>query len=370
MPAAIERSPAGVLRFLAAVVDATREAVASYKLNLAFYERWGKEGNALLDQTLGLLPQDKPVIFDAKRGDLGSTAQAYAYGIFKSWGADAVTVNPYLGHDSVAPFLAYHDRHTFILCRTSNPGANDFQHLRVDGEPLFRRVARTAVSWDRHDNLGLVVGATAPVELREVRQIAGERLLLVPGIGAQGGDLDTAVRAALRPDGRGGGHAVRIARARGEAQVRRGTRHANAPAHDLHRHVRWSPTVEAVVRALERVRRDRGAQLVQVAVQKRWVQQESVASRRDRAFTERRAQHVHREVEQSTRIGQITFGPEECHRPVAGERLRPCGDDERQQRDAVTLGRWAAEGDISGAQRRAPEQLDHDHRSRVPLIRG
>jgi len=157
MPAAIERSPAGVLRFLAAVVDATREAVASYKLNLAFYERWGKEGNALLDQTLGLLPQDKPVIFDAKRGDLGSTAQAYAYGIFKSWGADAVTVNPYLGHDSVAPFLAYHDRHTFILCRTSNPGANDFQHLRVDGEPLFRRVARTAVSWDRHDNLGLVV---------------------------------------------------------------------------------------------------------------------------------------------------------------------------------------------------------------------
>lgn len=210
MPAAIDRSPAGVLRFLAAVVDATRDAVASYKLNLAFYERWGKEGNALLDQTLGLLPPDKPVIFDAKRGDLGSTAQAYAYGIFGSWGADAVTVNPYLGHDSVAPFLAYHDRHTFILCRTSNPGANDFQHLRVDGEPLFRRVARTAVSWDRHDNLGLVVGATAPVELREVRQIAGERILLVPGIGAQGGDLDTALRAALRPDG--GGVIVPISR--------------------------------------------------------------------------------------------------------------------------------------------------------------
>jgi len=185
------------------MVEAVGDAVASYKLNLAFYERWGREASWLLDQALAALPKDRPVILDAKRGDVGSTAQAYAHAIFEAWGGDAVTVHPYLGYDSVAPFLAHKDKEVFIVCRTSNQGAAEFQHLRSDGEALYRHVARAGVRWDHHGNVGFVVGATAAAELRDVRQIAGDRLLLVPGIGAQGGDLAAAVRAALRPDGRG-----------------------------------------------------------------------------------------------------------------------------------------------------------------------
>lgn len=203
MPASVPRSPAGVAGFLHEILEATKDLVASYKLNLAFFERWGREGNGLLEQTMGMLKPGIPIIFDAKRGDVASSAQAYAHGIFRAWGADAVTVNPYLGHDAVAPFLAHKDKETFILCRTSNPGANEFQHLRADGDALYRHVARAAVRWDHNGNVGLVVGATAPAEVRDVRQIAGDRLLLLPGIGAQGADLSAAIRAAIRGDGRG-----------------------------------------------------------------------------------------------------------------------------------------------------------------------
>ncbi|HET9847387.1 MAG TPA: orotidine-5'-phosphate decarboxylase [Candidatus Dormibacteraeota bacterium] len=203
LPPTVERSPAGIARFVGTMVEAVGETVSSYKLNLAFYERWGREASWLLDQALATLPKDRPVILDAKRGDVGSTAQAYAHAMFEAWRADAVTVHPYLGYDSVAPFLAHKDKEVFIVCRTSNPGASEFQHLRSEGEALYRHIARAGVRWDHHDNIGFVVGATAPAELRDVRQIAGDRLLLVPGIGAQGGDLASAVRAALRPDGRG-----------------------------------------------------------------------------------------------------------------------------------------------------------------------
>ena len=203
LPTSVERSPAAIARFVRTMVEAVGDAVSSYKLNLAFYERWGREASWLLDQALGGLPKDRPVILDAKRGDVGSTAQAYAHAIFEAWGGDAVTVHAYLGYDSVAPFLAHKDKEVFIVCRTSNPGAAEFQHLRSEGEALYRHVARAGVRWDHHGNVGFVVGATAPAELRDVRQIAGDRLLLVPGIGAQGGDLSAAVRAALRPDGRG-----------------------------------------------------------------------------------------------------------------------------------------------------------------------
>ncbi len=203
LPEGIERSPDGVARFTRSIVEATADSVACYKLNLAFYERWGRDAGNLLGSVLAMLPSDVPVIFDAKRGDVGSTAQAYAHAVFESWPADAVTVHAYLGYDSVAPFLAHKDKEVFIVCRTSNPGAQEFQHLRADGEMLYRHVARAAVRWDHHDNVGLVVGATAPAELRDVRQIAQDRLLLVPGIGAQGADLNAAVTAALRPDGRG-----------------------------------------------------------------------------------------------------------------------------------------------------------------------
>ena len=203
LPPMVERTPAGIARFVGTIVDAVGDSVSSYKLNLAFYERWGREASWLLDQALASLPKDRPVILDAKRGDVGSTAQAYAHAIFEAWNADAVTVHPYLGYDSVAPFLAHKEKEVFIVCRTSNPGAAEFQHLRSEGEALYRHIARAGVRWDHHDNVGFVVGATAPAELRDVRQIAGDRLLLVPGIGAQGGDLTSAVRAALRSDGRG-----------------------------------------------------------------------------------------------------------------------------------------------------------------------
>ena len=203
LPRTIERSPAGIATFVQTMVEAVGDAVASYKLNLAFYERWGRDASWLLDQALRSLPPDRPVILDAKRSDIGSTAQAYAHAVFEAWGADAVTVHPYLGYDSLAPFLAHKGKEVFIVCRTSNPGAAEFQHLRSDGEALYRHVARAGVRWDHHGNIAFVVGATAPAEVRDVRQIAGDRLLLVPGIGAQGGDLTAAVTAALRQDGRG-----------------------------------------------------------------------------------------------------------------------------------------------------------------------
>jgi orotidine-5'-phosphate decarboxylase len=224
LPTGVARTPAGILDFLGQIVESTSGLVSSYKLNLAFYERWGREAGSLLAGTLALLPREAPVILDAKRGDIGNTAVAYAHALFEAWQADAVTVSPYLGYDSVAPFLAHRDRGVFIVCRTSNPGAADFQQLRSEGETLYRHVARRAVSWDRHGNVGLVAAATAPAELRDVRQIAQHRLILVPGIGAQGADLEPAVRAALRPDGRG---AV-IAIARGILFASSGSDYADA----------------------------------------------------------------------------------------------------------------------------------------------
>lgn len=203
LPPTVERSPQGIARFVRATVEAVGDSVSSYKLNLAFYERWGRESSWLLEQALAAVPKDRPVILDAKRGDVGSTAQAYAHALFEAWGADAATVHPYLGYDSVAPFLAHKEKEVFIVCRTSNPGAAEFQHLRSDGEAFYRHIARAGVRWDHHGNVGFVVGATAPAELRDVRQIAGDRLMLIPGIGAQGGDLAAAVRAAMRADGRG-----------------------------------------------------------------------------------------------------------------------------------------------------------------------
>src|SRR6202022_241231 len=129
LPPSVERTPAGIAQFIRTIVDAVGNSVSSYKLNLAFYERWGREASWLLDQAMAALPKDRPVIFDAKRGDVGSTAQAYAHAMFEAWGADAVTVHPWLGYDSVAPFLAHKDREVLIVCRTSNPGAAEFQQL-------------------------------------------------------------------------------------------------------------------------------------------------------------------------------------------------------------------------------------------------
>ena len=189
----------GVFEFNKAIIDATADLVCAYKLNLAFYEALGGEGLDVLTRTIKYTPADIPVIGDAKRGDIGNTAKAYAKAIFDNLNFDATTVNPYLGFDSIEPFIQYKNRGVFLLCRTSNASAVDFQSLRCQVEggtyrPLFEIVALKARQWNIHGNIGLVVGATYPEELKLIRQNNPDMPLLIPGIGAQGGDLASAVR--------------------------------------------------------------------------------------------------------------------------------------------------------------------------------
>jgi len=183
------------------IVDATRDLVCAYKPNFAFYESAGPEGLEALRRTVAYVHQeaDVPVILDAKRGDIGSTAQAYARAAFEVWGADALTVNPYLGQDSVTPFTAFAEKGVFLLCHTSNPGATDLQTLPCPSRPLYEAVAEKARAW----GTGLVVGATYPEALARVRALSPGAWILLPGVGAQGGDLVGALAAGLRGDGLG-----------------------------------------------------------------------------------------------------------------------------------------------------------------------
>ncbi|MFC1977331.1 orotidine-5'-phosphate decarboxylase [Chloroflexota bacterium] len=195
----------GVFEFNQAIIDATSDLVCAYKPNLAFYEALGVNGFDALKKTIDCIPDDIPVIGDAKRGDIGNTAQAYATAIFSHFDFDAATVNPYLGFDSIEPFLQYRDKGVLILCRTSNAGAADFQSLRCEVEdgsrPLFEIVALRANEWNTHGNIGLVVGATYPEELKLIRQSHPDMPLLIPGIGAQGGDLALTVRYGVDAQG-------------------------------------------------------------------------------------------------------------------------------------------------------------------------
>ncbi len=185
------------------LIDATRDLVCCFKPNIAFYEAWGPEGLLALKQTIDYIGADTPIILDAKRGDIGSTAEAYAQAVYENLGVGAVTLSPYLGGDSVRPFTRYADRGVFVLCHTSNPGAADLQTRLCDGEPLYHQVARLAPTWSQTPNVGLVVGATFPDALRAVRQIAPHVWLLTPGVGAQGGEIAATVRAGRRADGLG-----------------------------------------------------------------------------------------------------------------------------------------------------------------------
>lgn len=194
-----------LLAFNRRIIDATADVVCCYKPNSAFYEALGPAGLDALCQTIDYIhTRGLPVILDAKRSDIGSTAAAYARAVFEVYGADAVTVNPYLGADSVAPFTQYRDKGVFVLCHTSNPGARDFQELDAGGRPLYLVVLEHVRRWNLDSpNLGLVVGATYPDELRAVRALAPDLWLLVPGIGTQGGDLEAAVTAGLKSDNTG-----------------------------------------------------------------------------------------------------------------------------------------------------------------------
>jgi len=190
-----------VAAFNRAIMEATADLVCCYKPNIAFYEALGRAGFEALKATIAAVPDGIPVVLDAKRGDVPNTAAAYARALFDEWGADAVTVNPYLGEDSLEPFLRRAERGVFVVCRTSNPGARDLQDLpvrRVDGreEPLYLQVAERVNGWNRLGNAGLVVGATYPAELVLVRERCPELPILVPGVGAQQGELAASVRAA------------------------------------------------------------------------------------------------------------------------------------------------------------------------------
>jgi len=192
-----------VLDFNSAIIEATSDLVCAYKPNYAFYEALGLEGLRCLQETIDLVPPDIPVILDAKRGDIGSTAAAYARAAFEVWKADAVTLSPYLGGDSIGPFAEYRDRAVFVLCHTSNPSASEVQTWTQRDVPLYEHIIDLAAQWVEPDQLGLVVGATYPSVLRRVRSRAPHSWLLVPGIGAQGGDLEATVKAGLRSDGLG-----------------------------------------------------------------------------------------------------------------------------------------------------------------------
>ena len=195
----------GIFEFNKVIIDATSDLVCAYKLNLAFYEVLEAEGLNVLKRTIEYIPDDMPVIGDAKRGDIGNTAKAYAKTIFSNFNFDAATVNPYLGFDSIEPFIQYRDKGVFILCRTSNVGALDFQSLRCESEStyrsLFELVALKAKQWNTYGNIGLVVGATYPEELRLIRNSHPDMPLLIPGIGAQGGELASAVRYGVDSQG-------------------------------------------------------------------------------------------------------------------------------------------------------------------------
>ncbi len=197
-PERIAGGAAGALRHCREVLRQTEEHVCCYKPNSAFWEQYGPDGWKALLELRGEAPQT-PFLFDGKRGDMGNTMRAYALTVFRTLDMDAATVNPYLGADSLEEFTRYEDRGVYVVCRSSNPGATDLQHLDAGGRPVYIHVAELAERLNTHRNIGLVVGATAPNEIADVRR-ASQLPFLIPGIGAQGGDLEGSVRAAWNGD--------------------------------------------------------------------------------------------------------------------------------------------------------------------------
>jgi orotidine-5'-phosphate decarboxylase len=225
LPAGFKDDLAGLERFTALLVEATAPYAAAYKANLAFYESHGAAGSAVLERIRARIPADVPFIADAKRGDIRSTAGHHAVALFDRIGADAVTVHPYTGSEALAPLLEREDRFAYVVCRTSNPGAAELQNLTVEAdattgappEPLYARVARHVAGWGPGGTVGLVVGATAPAELAVIRGVAPALAVLVPGIGAQDGEIDPVLRcgpatAAPTADRPGRGLLVNVSR--------------------------------------------------------------------------------------------------------------------------------------------------------------
>ena len=204
-PLEFKDKPDAIFLFCKAIIDATAIYACAFKPQIAYFAALGAEDQlqSICDYLKKNYP-DIPIVLDAKRGDIGSTAEQYAREAFERYDADAVTLNPYMGFDSIAPYLEWKDRGAIILCRTSNPGGSDLQFLTVNDLPLYQHVARlVAEKWNQHGQCGLVVGATFPHELEQVRKIVGDMPLLVPGIGAQGGDIESTVKAGRSSSGAG-----------------------------------------------------------------------------------------------------------------------------------------------------------------------
>lgn len=212
LPSSLQSLPAAeaVVAFNRQIIAATADVVACYKPNLAFYEALGPEGLEALRQTLALIPSDIPTIGDAKRGDIDNTMRLYAKALFDVYGFSAVTASPYLGKDALEPMLSRRDRGVFLLCRTSNPGSGEIADLNVDGRPLYLVVAERVQQWNKQGNIGLVVGATYPRELAQVRDVCPDLPVLLPGVGAQQGLLEDSVAAGI--DRHGSGLVVNAAR--------------------------------------------------------------------------------------------------------------------------------------------------------------
>ena len=200
VPAQFQNSPSALVDFSKAIIDATAPYAVAYKPNIAFFETYGVEGMAALKEVIDYLNQNHPEVFtiaDAKRGDIGNTSTRYAKAYFETLGFDSITVAPYMGKDSVEPFLAFKDKHTILLALTSNPGSADFQRISSDGTALFEKVLATSKTWEGSEKLMYVVGATQADALQKIRGIIPDAFLLVPGVGAQGGSLEEVARHGL-----------------------------------------------------------------------------------------------------------------------------------------------------------------------------
>jgi orotidine-5'-phosphate decarboxylase len=201
LPNHLRDSTNGVLEFNRWIIEATQDLVCAYKPNLAFYEALGTRGWEILHETLTLIPKHVVTFGDAKRGDIGNTAERYAKALFNDFKFDAVTINAYMGHDAVEPFIRNPERGVFVLALTSNSGSKDFQRQKIGSRPLYEKVVRAAVKWNTNDNIGLVVGATHAKELKLIRSIAPKMPILIPGIGRQGGDLKSSIRFGCDKNG-------------------------------------------------------------------------------------------------------------------------------------------------------------------------
>jgi orotidine-5'-phosphate decarboxylase len=213
-PDGVAPRPESIVSFNRAIIEATSDIVSCYKPNMGFYLPFGAAGIDALEQIRRDVPAHVPVLLDAKMGDIDITSRGYARAVFDTWGFDAVTVNPFLGYDSLQPFIEYADRGIFVLAKTSHAGSGLLQDRRLVGDDSFtvsETVAHHASAWNVHGNIGLVVGATYPQQIADLRVIAPDLPFLVPGIGAQSGDLESAVRAGL--DKRGTGVIVNASRA-------------------------------------------------------------------------------------------------------------------------------------------------------------